>query len=500
MLHDKTIAIQPAPAASVNSSAPVAVSLAAGDGIGPEISAAVLRILEAARAPLAFEPIEVGERVYLSGLSSGIPDSAWDSLRRTRLLLKGPITTPVGGGYKSLNVTLRKALGLYANVRPCVSYAPFVRTRFAGMDVVIIRENEEDTYAGIEHRQTPEVTQCLKLITRPGCERIARYAFAYARANGRRKVTCVVKDNIMKLTDGLFASVFAEVAKEYPDIAAERIIVDIGAALLADRPDKFDVVLAPNLYGDILSDIGAQVAGSVGLAGSANIGPDFALFEAVHGSAPDIAGQDKANPSGMLQATVQLLVHIGAGEVAARVQNAWLATLEDGVHTGDIFEAGLSKQLVGTRAFADAVIQRLGRAPRHLPVAAFGAAKPLKVELAPASAPLIGLDGVDVFLHWDEAARRPAALGERLAPLAGPEFQLQMLTNRGVQVWPKGFPETFCTDHWRARFVAAPGVSPDNAAILALLGRVHAAGLKFIKTEHLYRFDGKPGYSLGQGQ
>jgi isocitrate dehydrogenase len=479
----------------------VPVTLAPGDGIGPEISAAVVRILEAAQAPLAFETIEVGEKVYLSGQTSGIPDSAWASLRRTRLLLKGPITTPVGGGYKSLNVTMRKALGLFANVRPCVSYAPFVRTRFAGMDVVIIRENEEDTYAGIEHRQTPEVTQCLKLITRPGCERIARYAFAYARANGRKKVTCVVKDNIMKLTDGLFAAVFNAVAREYPDITAERMIVDIGAALLADRPARFDVVLAPNLYGDILSDIGAQVAGSVGLAGSANIGPDFALFEAVHGSAPDIAGQDKANPSGMLQAAVQLLVHVGAGEVAARVQNAWLATLEDGIHTGDIYEAEVSRKLVGTAAFAEAVIARLDRGPKHLPSAAFRAAKPISVELTPAAAPDIALDGVDVFLHWDESARRPAALGERLAPLAGPSFQLQMLTNRGVQVWPKGFPETFCTDHWRARFVAALGAAaPDNATILALLGRVHTAGLKFIKTEHLYRFDGQPGYSLGQGQ
>lgn len=492
---------QTAPVSVVNVSARVPVALAPGDGIGPEITAAVVRILEAAHAPLAFDQIEVGEKVYLSGETSGIPDSAWDSLRRTRLLLKGPITTPVGGGYKSLNVTMRKALGLYANVRPCVSYSPFVRTRFAGMDVVIIRENEEDTYAGIEHRQTPEVTQCLKLITRPGCERIARYAFAYARANGRKKITCVVKDNIMKLTDGLFASVFNEVAKEYPDIVADRMIVDIGAALLADRPEKFDVVLAPNLYGDILSDIGAQVAGSVGLAGSANIGPDFALFEAVHGSAPDIAGQDKANPSGMLQAAVQLLVHVGAGDVATKVQNAWLATLEDGIHTGDIFETEISKQRVGTTAFADAVIARLGRASKHLPVAAFGAAKPISITLKPVAAPEIALDGVDVFLHWDEATRRPAALGGKLAPLAGPAFQLQMLTNRGVQVWPKGFPETFCTDHWRARFVASPGGgAPDNAAIVALLGRVHGAGLKFIKTEHLYRFDGKPGYSLGQGQ
>ena len=247
MNQDNLVMNQTNFAGLVNSAARTPVTLAAGDGIGPEITAAVLRILEAAEAPLDFDPIEVGEKVYLSGQTSGIPDSAWSSLRRTRLLLKGPITTPLGGGYKSLNVTMRKALGLYANVRPCISYSPFVRTHFAGMDVVIVRENEEDTYAGIEHRQTPEVTQCLKLITRPGSERIARYAFAYARANGRKKITCVVKDNIMKLTDGLFISAFYDVAKEYPDIGAERMIVDIGAAMLADRPEKFDVILAPNL-------------------------------------------------------------------------------------------------------------------------------------------------------------------------------------------------------------------------------------------------------------
>ncbi|HVZ24575.1 MAG TPA: isocitrate/isopropylmalate family dehydrogenase, partial [Sediminibacterium sp.] len=243
------------------------ITIARGDGIGPEIMDATLKILTAAGARLAIEEIEIGEKIYLQGHSAGILPEAWESLRRTRVFLKAPITTPQGGGFKSLNVTTRKVLGLYANVRPCVSYHPFVETKHPVMDVVIIRENEEDLYAGIEHQQTDEVVQCLKLISRPGTEKIIRYAFEYARAYHRKKVTCFTKDNIMKMTDGLFHKVFEEVAKEYPDIQHEHWIVDIGAAKLADTPEQFDVIVMPNLYGDILSDVAAQITGSVGLAG-----------------------------------------------------------------------------------------------------------------------------------------------------------------------------------------------------------------------------------------
>ena len=204
------------------------------------------------------------------------------------------------------------------------------------MNVVVIRENEEDTYAGIEHQQTDEVAQCLKLISRPGCERICRYAFEYAVANGRKKVTCLTKDNIMKLTDGLFHKVFDEVAADYPQIENEHWIVDIGTARLATAPEKFDVIVTPNLYGDIVSDITAEMTGSVGMAGSANIGEDFAMFEAIHGSAPDITGQGIANPSGLLHGAIMMLVHIGQAEVAEKIHNAWLKTLEDGFHTAEI--------------------------------------------------------------------------------------------------------------------------------------------------------------------
>ncbi len=343
--------------------AKVPITVAHGDGIGPEIMDATLRIIQAAGAALDIETIEIGEKVYLRGNSAGIAPSAWESLRRTKVFLKAPITTPQGGGFKSLNVTTRKTLGLYANVRPCVSYHPFVETKHHNMNVVIVRENEEDLYAGIEYQLTDDEMLCLKLISRPGSEKIVRYAFEYARQHNRKKVTCFTKDNIMKMTDGLFHKVFDEVAAEYPDIQNEHWIVDIGAAKLADTPEAFDVIVMPNLYGDILSDVAAQIAGSVGLAGSANIGDRCAMFEAIHGSAPRRAGQNLANPSGLLLGAVLMLVHIDQPEAAANVHNAWLRTLEEGVHTYDIYTEGISKQKVGTREFADAVIARIGEKP-----------------------------------------------------------------------------------------------------------------------------------------
>src|SRR5687767_3974440 len=349
----------------------VPITVAHGDGIGPEIMAATLAILKAAGARIEIETIEIGEKIYLAGNSAGIQPSAWDSLRRTKVFLKAPITTPQGGGFKSLNVTTRKMLGLYANVRPCVAYHPYVDTKHPNMDVVIVRENEEDVYGGIEHRLSSDVTQCLKLITRGGCERIVRYAFDYARRNNRKKVTCFTKDNIMKITDGLFHKVFDEVAAQYADIQNEHWIVDIGAAKLADTPEAFDVVVMPNLYGDVLSDVAAQIAGSVGLAGSANIGEHVSMFEAIHGSAPRRAGQNLANPSGLLLGAVMMLVHIGQTDVAERVHNAWLRTIEDGIHTYDIYDEGKSKQKVGTKEFAEAVAQRMGQEPRTLKTAKY---------------------------------------------------------------------------------------------------------------------------------
>ncbi|MEM7573001.1 MAG: NADP-dependent isocitrate dehydrogenase [Bacteroidota bacterium] len=474
------------------------ITFAKGDGIGPEIMEATLAILKAAKARIEWEEVQVGEQVYLSGNTSGISKSAWDTIRENKIFLKAPITTPRGGGYKSLNVTLRKTLGLYSNVRPCKSFSPYVKTKHPDMDVVVIRENEEDLYAGIEHQQTDEVVQCLKLITRPGCEKIIRYAFEYARVYRRKKVSCFVKDNIMKHTDGLFHQVFKEVAQEYPDIESDNWIIDIGAARLADTPEIFDVVVMPNLYGDIVSDITAQISGSVGLAGTANVGESCSMFEAIHGSAPDIAGQNVANPSGLLRAAVMMLTHIGQQDVAEIVKNAWSCAIEEGIHTKDIYKEGISSQLVGTQEFAQAVIDRLGQKPKLLRVAEYTRGVQLNVpRYRRAKESKKVLKGVDIFVDWK--GKDSNELAARLEKLNS-EIKLSMITNRGVKVWPDGFEETFCTDHWRCRFEVENGHPATKQSIPDLLGKALQEEVDVIKTENLYEFDGKRGYSLGQGQ
>jgi len=473
------------------------ITIAKGDGIGPEIMDATLKIILAAGAKINIEEIEVGEKVYLAGNMSGIDNEAWNTIRRNKIFLKAPITTPQGGGYKSLNVTTRKFLGLYANVRPCRSLHPFVQTKHPVMDIVIIRENEEDLYAGIEHQQTDEVVQCLKLISRPGCEKIIRYAFEFAKIYGRKKVTCFTKDNIMKQTDGLFHSVFEEIAKEYPTIENEHWIIDIGAAKMADTPEAFDVIVMPNLYGDILSDVAAQITGSVGLAGSANIGEECAMFEAIHGSAPKRANQNIANPSGLLQGAIMMLNHIGETQVAEKVQNAWLKTLEDGIHTYDIYKDGVSKQKVGTKEFADAVIANLGAKPQLLQQVAYPPNGVIQLKKYERKKPAIkALNGVDVFVHWNGTDANK--LAEVVQKINTPQLQLKMITNRGIKVWPNGFEETFCTDHWRCRFIATESIN--NKEINEILSKAIDVELDVIKTENLYSFDGKVAFSMAQGQ
>jgi len=486
----------------------VQVAIAKGDGIGPEIMDATLQILSAANAAIAPVFIELGEKVYESGNSSGIGAHTWDAIRESNIILKAPITTPQGKGYKSLNVTLRKSLGLYANVRPVVSLYPYVKTNFPKLDVVIIRENEEDLYAGIEHQQTQDVVQCLKLITRPGCEKIVRHAFEYAKIHGRKKVTCMVKDNIMKLTDGLFHQVFKKIALEYPAINSESQIIDIGAARLAANPEAYDVVVTSNLYGDIISDIVAEVAGSVGMAGSANIGAKVAMFEAIHGSAPDIAEKDVANPSGLLNAAIAMLVHIGEHTTANTIKNAWLTTLEEGVHTADIFNEATSTRKVGTAAFAQEIIARLGRKPSNLPCSTLDTivgkiiipGYTRKVENKE-------LVGVDIFIDWK--GMNPNEIGEQLQALKSEGLKLKMITNRGVKVFPNGISETYCTDHWRCRFVAVKSKVDTETLkfsavtfqqILKVQDKLSSDGFDIIKTENLYEFDGRRAFSLGQGE
>ena len=456
------------------------ITVAEGDGIGPEIMAATLHVLEAAGAKLDIEKVAIGEKVYLAGNKAGMDESAWESLRRTKVFLKAPITTPQGGGYRSLNVTVRGRLGLYANIRPCISYSPFIVTKHPKMDVVIVRENEEDLYIGVEYQQTPDTYHAIKLITRAGTEKICRYAFEYAKRNARKKVTCFTKDNILKISDGHFHKIFDEIAKEYPDIETEHWIVDIGAALLADKPELFDVVVMPNLYGDILSDVGAQITGSVGLVGTANIGEAGAMFEAIHGSAPAIAGQNVANPTGLILASVLMLVHIGQSEAATKLHNAWLKTIEDGVHTKDI-ASDLTKEIVGTKEFAKAVASRMGQKPSQLKAANYSSAKAEQWRhhhFTPSSMKRECV-GVDITVYSHES------LEKLVKELQKGSMKLTKIFNRGLQVWPDIIHESTIVDQWRCRFEG-------KGDFIQLLQELD---LDIIKAEKLYIFDGRPGYS-----
>ncbi len=473
----------------------IPVAVAHGDGIGPEIMQATLAILRKANAPLDIHEVEIGERVYLQGHTTGIEPATWETLRKTQAFLKAPITTPQGGGFKSLNVTIRTSLGLFANIRPCVSYAPFISTKHPKMDVVIVRENEEDLYAGIEYQQSPHVCESIKLISKEGSEKIIRYAFEYAKAFNRKKVSCFTKDNIMKFSDGLFHKVFDCIAKEYPDIEHEHWIVDIGAAKLADTPEAFDVVVLPNLYGDILSDVAAQISGSVGLAGSANIGAHGAMFEAIHGSAPRRAGKNMANPSGLLHGAILMLQYLGLNTVASNVLNAWLKTIEEGIHTYDIYKENVSKSRVSTHDFAKAVCENLDKKPKHLPVA-----KPTERAMPStfAKAQLSmqtkrQLVGVDIFIYDPCSAK---ALIEKIEKKDFSPFSLERITNRGVKIWPEGLPETVCIEQWRIRFFHQSNcLSKDIHTLLQMLD---ALGLDCIKTENLYFIGNAPGFSSAE--
>ncbi len=474
------------------------ITVARGDGIGPEIMDATLRILEAGGAQLEVEEIEIGEKVYQRGLQNGIEERSWESLRRTKVFLKAPIFTPMGKGFKSLNVTVRKTLGLYANLRPCVSYHPFINTEQKDMDVVIVRENEEDLYAGIEYRQTQTVCESIKLISRPGSEKIIRYAFEYAKAHGRKKVTCMIKDNIMKMSDGLFYQVFQEIGAEYPDIEQERYIIDIGTGRIAARPGDFDVIVTENLYGDILSDVAAEMTGSVGLGISANIGETCAMFEAMHGTAPDIAGKGIANPSGLLLGAIMMMVHIGQNDVAGRVHNAWLKTIEDGIHTGDIYREGASKKRVGTEEFSQAVIERMGQMPEILPVQDYGQGRAERFNLPPLKEVKLQkkeLVGCDIFLDW---TGDPDKLGETCSKIGTSRFHLKTISNRGMKVWPDGAKETFCSDQWRLRYMAKDKML--HAHILDLVDQFIAQDFDVIRIENLYQFDGENGFTQSQGE
>jgi isocitrate dehydrogenase len=469
------------------------ISVAEGDGIGPEITKATLQVLRAANLPLEFEMVRLGKEAFFDGHENGIPPETWAAIRKTKVLLKAPITTPQGGGHKSLNVTLRKALGLYANIRPSIAYSPFIQTKYPDIDLVIVRENEEDLYTGIEYQQTNDSYSTLKIVTRKGSERIVRYAFEYARACGRKKVTAMSKDNIMKITDGLFHRVFNEISKEYPEIENDHYLIDIGAAHIATDPGRFDVIVTLNLYGDIVSDIASQVAGSVGLAGSANIGSTYSMFEAIHGSAPDIAGKGIANPTGLMMGAVMMMHTLGYCQEASLVHNAILKTIEDGMHTADLFDVKYSVKKVDTMEFADAVVMRLGREPSILPKATYKTLDMHIPNVSESTKVTKELRGVDVFIDWSVGS-----VEEFISILSEIENTTLILTkvfNRGLQIWPDRDPEVLCSDSWLCRFERKNGArSVSSMDVIGLYSLLVEHSLDLIKIENLYAFNGEPRY------
>jgi isocitrate dehydrogenase len=479
----------------------IPITIAYGDGIGPEIMTAVLKILKEAEARIRLEVIEVGEKLYKKNYSSGIAEDTWESIERTKILFKAPITTPQGGGCKSLNVTLRKALGLYANIRPSVAYHPYIETIHKNLDVVIVRENEEDLYAGIEYHHTHNMQESIKLISKTGCQKIVRYAFEYAVKNNRKKISCFSKDNIMKFSDGIFHKTFDEISKEYPQIITDHYIMDIGTAKLATDPERFDVIVTSNLFGDIISDITAEISGSVGLAGSSNVGAKFAMFEAIHGSAPDIAGQNIANPSGLLNAAIMMLVHIGQGDVANTIENAWKKTLEDGVHTPDIYNEKISKQKVGTQEFADAVIKRLGQKPAILKVANYAmtdVSKQKTFSYAINTEEKKTLVGVDVYIDMNISSA--IKIAEKFQAIKNRPLDLKTISSMGLKLWPSTQEFSVLSDHWCCRFQSNTNKIIKHSEIAKLLEILSANDIDFIKVETLCEFDGKRGYSLAQGE
>ncbi len=455
-----------------------------GDGIGPEIAAAVRTILDRAGAPIDWIEAEAGLSC-VEKYGNGCPQETLDAVRKARIALKGPTATPIGGGHKSVNVTIRKALDLYANVRP-VRTLPGVETRFPGIDLIIVRENIEDTYGGIEHMQSADVAQCLRLITRPGCRKIARYAFEMARRQRRRRVACIQKANIMKLTDGLFLDVFREIAPQYPEIEASEMLVDNCCMQLVTRPTQFDVLLLPNLFGDIVSDLAAGLVGGLGIAPGGNIGDGCAVFEAVHGTAPDIAGKGLANPTALLQSAIAMLRHLGMLAHADAVERALVATFQRGIKTRDL--GGNA----GTLDFTDAVCAELDRIG-PVEVSDSGTTSAQTGAQAADSATTKArrtLHGFDIFVVADGLPRMPAEVGK---------FKLVMISNRGTRVGPGPAPDVLLVDVHRCRYEAPGTAEVTDAEVHAAIAKLQA-DCQWTHIEKLNGFDGKRGYTLAQGQ
>lgn len=475
------------------------VTLIEGDGIGPEVTHAARRVVEASGAPITWEVCLAGAKVFQRRDASGVPEETIQSIKRNKVAFKGPLETPIGFGEKSANVTLRALFETYANVRP-VREIPGIETPFSGrnIDMIIVRENVEDLYAGIEYMQTPGVAECLKLITRKGCEKIARFAFELAKAEGRKKVHCATKSNIMKLTEGLLKKTFEEVSQDYPSIEAKHIIIDNCAHQLVIRPEEFDVIVTTNLNGDIISDLASGLVGGLGIAPGSNIGDEVAIFEAVHGSAPDIAGKNIVNPTAVILSSVLMLRHMGFFEHANAIEEALIYTLSvENIKTSDLTKVNPAS----TSEFTDAVIRNLGKNPTNWETRQFKPITLPQVSKAPdiVHAKTRRVPGVDVFIEsgWD-AAR----LGENLTQIVkNSPFHLKMIANRGVQVYPTIADQNpDVVDQWRCRFMLNDRESTlQDSDLINLLHKIGENHL-WMHLEKLNEFDGKSAFTKAQGE
>jgi isocitrate dehydrogenase len=472
---------------------PRKITVIPGDGIGPEVMSAALKVVDACGVALEPEVRYAGARVFAQGIEYGVPPDTIESIRDTKVLLKGPLETPIGHGNKSANVTLRTLFETFGNIRP-VRELPGVTTPFTGrkLDIVIVRENVEDLYTGIEYMQTPAVAEALKIITRSGCERIVQLAFEFALAAGRDRVHCATKSNILKLTEGMLQHTFEDMAKKYPSIEAKHILIDNCAHQLAMRPEQFDVIVTTNMNGDILSDLTSGLTGGLGFAPSANIGSDVAIFEAVHGSAPDIAGKNMANPTALILSAAMMLRHIGEGKSANAIEQAVLVTLESGVRSADM--AG-SEKAASTTEFTDAVISNLGKVSETSGARDFQAVRlpERETQVAATQIETRRVTGVDIFV---ESKLQPDDLAsELLVAIERTRFSLHAITNRGNTVYPASSRSVSLVDHYRCRFLATDRhVEISDPEILALLTRVGET-VRWMHVEKLQLFDGDDGFS-----
>lgn len=481
------------------------IAVAKGDGIGPEIMDAVLKIFIAGKVPLEYEFVEMGKWVFDKGFSNGMTPEAKQTIENLGILFKGPMETPKGKGVKSVNVTARKTWNTYANKRVFQTLhgvdTVFSRSGIS-IDITVVRENIEDTYGGIEHMLTHDVALSRRFITRPGSLQVIKYAFEMAKKKNARRISCAHKANIMKITDGLFLECFYEVAKDYPELKADDVIVDDLCMKLVTKPDTFDVIVLTNLQGDIVSDLCAGLVGGLGFAPSANIGDHICIFEAVHGTAPDIAGKNLANPTALLLSGIAMLRHLGFMENAAVIENALLYTLESGVHTGDFGDKKIAP--VNTTQFADTVITNFGRQPIMNP-------KPIQANM-PATQTVFKLDknpmlvsiemkeekiiGADMFI---ESAEQPEMIAEKCKRFGGAKFDLINISNRGTQVWPTGSVFTNLVNQYNVRFESVNGLPLTQQDVIGLYVSL-SADFKICSLELLNVWGDKRAYSLAQGQ